>query len=350
MSPGQEIRLVKENLAFAVAFWKAADGGRVPQNTLRRSTADKQAADAQRKAPSDQSAELTKGAANQMRAAFALSALQARRSLAVAFPGEPIKEELPELRIALSVMHLIALAVQRSVFLPVWECPPPYRRFFHIRRIGLTFNATGIGGKALSWDDFGGLDVYLDLLEYCAESADGVPEEGYGEAPLILPFHLSALEFSGVIGMPQDIEPPVEVMPTRPLPGYTENAKPRFPAPRETTAAQGSSAPPAVDSSVSRPVPRMALDERYNLVDRFVAERCETGDGRRILAGDLYAGFAEWCSGDGRDTISQRAFGMRLTALGLRRKRRGHGKHWWEGIRLSESTLSSVGTGLSDTW
>ena len=184
-----------------------------------------------------------------------MSALQARRSLAVAFPGEPIEEELPELRIALSVIHLIGLAVQRSIFLPVWECPPPYRRFFHIRRFGLTLNAAGIRGKALSWDDFGGLDVYLDLLEYCAESADGVPEEGYGEAPLILPFHLSTLEFRGVIGMPQDIEPPTEVMPTRPLPGYTDNGKTRFPAPRETTTAGDSAAPPPQDRSVSRPAP-----------------------------------------------------------------------------------------------
>ena len=282
---------------------------------------------------------MARGAANQMRAAFALSALQARRSLAVAFPGEPIKEEFPELRTALSIMHLIGLAVQHSVFQPVWECPPPYRRFFHIRRLGLTLNATGIGGRAFSWDDFGGLDIYLDLLEYCAESADAVPEEGYGEAPLILPFHLSRLEFGGVIGMPQDVDPSTEVAPTRPVPGYSGNGKPRYPTPGETTATEVAPTPPtppAEDRTLVRQAPRVPLDERHGLVDRFVAEWCETGDGRRILAGALYAGFAAWCRSEGVDPMSQRAFGMRLTGLGLRRKRRGHGKHWWEGIRLAE--------------
>ena len=275
---------------------------------------------------------MSRGAANQMRAAFALSALQSRRSLAVAFPKEPIEEELPELRTALSVIHLIALAVQHSVLTPVWECPPPYRRLFHIRRLGLTLNATGLGGRALSWDDFGGLDVYLELLDYCATSADAVPEEGYGDAPIILPFHLSRLDFGGVIGMPQEVEPPSVIAPARPLPGYTENGAGRLPAAVERTERKA----PTATREERRTAPLMSLDERHNLVDRFVSEQCETGEGRRIMAGPLYANFAQWCESEGRESISQRAFGMRLTSLGLKRKRRGHGKHWWEGIRLSE--------------
>ena len=74
-----------------------------------------------------------------------------------------------------------------------------------------------------------------------------------------------------------------------------------------------------------------------NVVGQFVAERCETGEDSRMLAGELYAGFLGWCQDSGRQPVSQRAFGMRLTGLGLKRKRRGHGKHWWEGIRLASS-------------
>ena len=281
---------------------------------------------------------MTRGAGNQMRAAFALSALQARRSMAVAFPGEPIEEDLPELRTALSVMHLIALAVQQSVFRPMWNCPPPYRRLFHIRRLGLTLNATGLGGKPLNWDDFGGLDVYLELLGYCAESADAVPEDGYGDAPLILPFHLSKLEASGVLGMPQDIEPSTAATPMRTPPGYSENGSPRFAAMEGEPEVEDG----AEERTDARRAPAMPLEERRGMVDRFVAERCETGDGRRILAGELYKGFAEWCARDGDAVISQRSFGMRLTSLGLRRKRRGHGRHWWEGIRLAEESPTRV--------
>ena len=340
MRPGQEIRLVKENLAFAVAFWKAASSGRLSPESFRRQQWSTNAG-AERERPSHElSAELSRSAGNQMRAAFALSVLQARRSLAVAFPGEPIEEELPELRTALSVVHLIALAVQRSVFQPVWECPPPYRRLFHIRRIGLMLNATGIGGRVLNWDDFGGLDVYLDLLDYCATSADAVPEEGYGDAPLILPFHLSRLEASGVIGIPQDIEPPTEALPMRPPPGYTENGQPRYPA-EEPEEVPSVSTPAAETGAVAEPLPVMTPQERRDLVDRFLGEQCEIGPGCRILAGELYAKFVSWCETEGLDAISQRAFGLRLRAVGLTRKRRGHGKHWWMGVGLAEETAAA---------
>ena len=116
----------------------------------------------------------------------------------MAFPGEPIEEELPELRTALSVMHLIALAVRRSIIQPVWECPPPYRRLFHIRRLGFTLNATGLGGQSLSWDHFGGLDSYIDLLEYCAASADEAGENVSEQGKVVLPDRPSALDFNDI--------------------------------------------------------------------------------------------------------------------------------------------------------
>ena len=344
MRPGEEIRLVKENLAFTVALWKAADAGSITHYDLQPATPGNREAAIQQGPKAGRPIDVTRGAANQMRSAFAMSALQARRSLAVAFPGEPIEEELPELRTALSVMHLIALAVQNSIFRPVWECPPPYRRLFYIRRLGMTLNATGLGGRPFDWNDFGGMDVYLELLEYCAESADAVPEEGYGEAPVLLPFHLSKLEVSGVIGMPQDVEPPLEGASMRPPPGYTENGT-RFPAQDEEPQTVFTEE----EQPEARPAPGLSLARRRSLVDQFVAERCETGSGKRILAGELYEGFAKWCLEDEGATISQRSFGMRLTALGLKRKRRGHGKHWWEGIRLAESGQTLVGSGITGT-
>ena len=351
--PGEEIRLVKENLAFAVAFWKAAAAGNLPPRALTRPGSPgsgQQTGDPWDSGP-QLPADLTRGAANQMRAAFALSALQARRSLAAAFPGEPIEEELPELRTALSVMHLIGLAVQRSIFQPVWECPPPYRRLFHIRRLGFTLNATGLGGRPLTWDDFGGLDSYLGLLEYCAASADHAGENSSGDGYVILPFHLSSLETDGgVIGAPGvEPAPPTDIMPPRAAAApFAGDAPGRSPAddtfaPIEPPAdnAVPPVEPPAAAPAVPPPVPAsepsaiVPADLGGSPVDRFITECCETGAGKRILAGELYAGFLQWRSDAGQEPISQRAFGMRLTALGLKRKRRGHGKHWWEGIRLA---------------
>ena len=288
------------------------------------------------------SAELTRGAANQMRAAFALSALQARRSLARAFPGEPIEQELPELRTALSVMHLIALAVRRSIIQPVWECPPPYRRLFHIRRLGFTLNATGLGGRPLNWDNFGGLGSYIELLEYCAASADEAGTNISGRGNVVLPDHPSALDFDDIISLPP-VEPGESAGTSlvNPPADFSGQYPPRTPQP---VAPARSAVPPPPPRAAPLPGPNPAgespviitRDFGGNMVDRFVAERCETGEGKRILAGELYADFRDWGRNAGQEPLSQRAFGLRLTALGLRRKRRGHGKHWWEGIRLAE--------------
>ena len=375
MKPGDEVRLVKENLAFAVALWNGAASGRLPPRSLVRPPNEvplfnQQPASAPR-SESELATELTRGAANQMRAAFALSALQAQRSLAAAFPGDPIREEWPELRAALSCMYLIGLAVQRSIVQPVWECPPPYRRQFHIHRLGFSLNATGLEGRVLSWDDFGGLDRYLGLLDYCARSADAAVASGSGTNSRTLPTGRASARsgYGGVIGSPgtdsDDGGPPLVVK--RPQ-GYNEDTPerrlapdappllpPRVPVPSDddvdswdsairehadrwhaTPRPNGSSQPAngAGQANGRRVGPRDG-PLLGNLIGRFVAERCETGDGCRILAGELYAGFLGWCDYSGSQPISQRAFGMRLTGLGLRRKRRGHGKHWWEGIRLA---------------
>ena len=208
MKPGEEIRLVKDNLAFAVALSEAAASGRVAAEPILRPAPDNSRFHRPQGLPSQSegevSAELSRGAANQMRAAFALSALQAQRSMALAFHGEPIDEEWPELRTARCAIHLIGLAVERSIVQPVWLCPPSYRRLFHIRRLNFTLNAAGIEGQVLSWDDFGGLKRYLSLLEYCAASADAAVESGADRPSRTLTRgpRSSQSGYSGVIGSP----------------------------------------------------------------------------------------------------------------------------------------------------
>ena len=340
MRPGEEIRLVKENLAFAVAFSKAAAAGSVPPEPLLRPAPVPLPFNQPPGGPrqdAELAAELTRGAANQMRAAFALSALQSRYSLARAFPGEPIEQELPELRSALSSMLLIGQAVWRSILQPVWECPPPYRRLFQIRRLGFYLNAVGLDGRPLNWDDFGGIDCYLSLLEYCAASADSAWETGAGRGRAILPPRLSQLDLGGIlIAAPSsDGQAAADAIPA-PIPaGYPGDAPRRNIPPNPPPIAPD--APPAPATPVPPPTPVVPAtpDPAGNAIDRFIAECCETGPERRMLAGELYAGFQTWCRAADQEPASQRAFGMRLTRLGLTRKRRGHGKHWWEGIRLT---------------
>ena len=369
MKPGDEIRLVKENLAFAVSLHTGAKAGRIPPGTLVSAGTDGPLSGkwpgAQNRTRQELAAEMTRGAANQMRAAFALSALQAQRSLEEAFGGEPIQEEWPELRAARSAMYLIGLAVHHSILQPVWECPTPYRRTFHIRRIGFTLNAMALEGRVLSWDDFGGLERYLQLLDYCASSANAAEEAG---ATRTLPKYLGPgrTDFGGVLGSPDALageteDPPVPA-PPQGYPGDTSDRRlapdaPPFGPPVISLGGQeeGDSWDTAIaeradqwhtSTVAEKPVaPRNGHSigsgsqsgriPGGNIVGQFVAERCDTGEDRRMLAGELYAGFLGWCRDSGRQPVSQRAFGMRLTGLGLKRKRRGHGKHWWEGIRLT---------------
>ena len=363
MKPGEEIRLVKENLAFSLLLWKAASAGRVPPGSLLRPASEHpQFNQRVRHSEAELVVELTRGAANQMRGAFALSALQAQRSMADAFPSEPIEEEWPELRAARSALYLIGLAVQRSILQPVWDCPPPYRRLFHIRRMGFTLNAAGLEGRTLSWDDFGGLERYLSLLDYCAASADAAMERGGASRSLSKTPPPLRTEYTGLIGAPTELaggqedagsaEPPHgypgESLSRRLAPGAppfvppvpqsvpSENGDGRNNGAREQMEEalplhNGHGNPSEATPSQSGPAPL------GNIVHRFIADKCEIGADRRMLAGELYAGFLGWCRDSGYDPVSQRAFGMRLTNMGLTRKRRGHGKHWWEGIRLAKT-------------
>ena len=377
MKPGEEIRLVKENLAFSIALWKGASSGRVPPQSLVRPSSEVPVFSQQlgngHRADGELAAELIRGAANQMRAAFALSALQSYRSLAAAFPGEPIEEEWPELRAALSSMYLIGLAVQRSIVQPVWECPPAYSRLFHIHRLSFTLNASALQGRVLSWDDFGGLESYMKLLDYCARSADAAVDSSQGTVSRTLPKNPGSRRtaFGGVIGSPntepENDAPAPRVAPPRGYPGNQPQRRlapdaPPFLPPRSLEPAgededswdivireqsgewhQGQTPEVAVPSAGGAGDSNVRQENAFppvpvvNLVRRFVDEQCQTGNERRMLAGELYAGFLGWCRDSGHQPISQRAFGMRLSSLGMRRKRRGHGKHWWEGIRLVSS-------------
>ena len=82
---------------------------------------------------------------------------------------------------------------------------------------------------------------------------------------------------------------------------------------------------------LSSPAPARMIE---GPVARFVDVQCEVDDSNLVLAKDLYTGFQEWCRDTGQNDVSQRSFGMQLTAMGFQRRRRGRGKHWWDGIKL----------------
>ena len=286
-----------------MAVWRAASEGMIAPDAILGPPPEEPGGWAD--SVVDQYSRLTRGTANQVRASFALAALQSHRSLDALFTVEPIDEEPPDLQAARSVLYLVHRALDASILQPVWDCPPRYRRFFEVRPVRFMFDAAIANRRVLKWDHFGGLDKYLALLDYCAHIVGTVAPSAASEPET-----------------PSEDQPTLEV-PEPEASGVRE----------ERPASQAPDASPApAPAPTSAPINPLS---GANPVEPFVAARCELGPDCRTLAGDLYGGYVAWCQENDQPPLSQRSFGMRLTDLGLERKRRGRGKHWWEGVRLA---------------
>ena len=287
VNPAFEIRMVKENLDLAMALLQAVQEEKVTARQLfRDGPEDTFVAFAVDNNGPDQ-IEFTRRAANQARAAFALSVIQTQRSLDRVFVNKPLEEDNPDLQAARCVMFLLNNTVFPNLFQPVWNCPPEYRRRFEVRPINLLMDAAELHGKGLSWDHVGGLPQYLELLVFFANWVQDLDEVG------------SPVQAVQQIAMESEI----------------------------------------INAS---PAPARMIEDS---VQRFVDVQCEVGETNLVLAKDLYSAFQEWCRDTGQNDVSQRSFGMQLTALGLQRRRRGRGKHWWDGIKLTASIhLGAVAT------
>ena len=302
VSPAQRIRLVRENLALALALWRAAKNGNISPGDLAGQSAGKldgHGGDGEGGPPPNaldrvQEDGLTRRTGNQVRASFALSVTQTQQSLDLVFTGDPLDEEAPDLQAARSAIYLMNKAVAEYMFSPVWECPPRYRRFFQVRPIRFVLDANEIHGRGLNRDHFGGLDKYLYLLDYCEGWAEQAFDRSDGSEPVGEPGSATA--------------------------AATARTKNSLRGPSLFAGVPGISevAGGATDS-----------------VEAFISTRCKLGEEFRSTAKDLYASYVGWCREAEQKPVTQRSFGMCLTSRGLERRRRGRGKHWWEGIRLA---------------
>lgn len=389
MRPADEIALVRENLAAAMDFQRAASRGRLSGASVWEAEADYPGKYGRPGVPNsalDRQTALERSAANQVRASFSLSALQAHRSLQAAFRSEPAPQLVPgqpppQLLSARCALFLIWRAIARSMLQPVWECPPLYRRRFEVAPVRFALDATRLDGRMLRWDDFGGLDSYLHLLDFCIAHARQAPGSHTSEddaetaaAPPDLQEFLAAQSYAPEVAWelsellanetssPPPAAPEIPAAPETPpvlqalrqaggpvdllAEGRAQIYPPTPPPALRIERESVAETPPAIiatsptdsatpgDNSAAAPRPprgKRAGDQ----IDRFIADRCDTGPNCRSLAGELYAGYVEWCRQAARTPASQRSFGLRLSGLGHQRRRRGRGRHWWEGLALA---------------
>ena len=334
LTSGGRVRLARENLCLAMALYTAAHRGLIsaaffpPDAQIYLENGETVDAGVPLEV-SDHRA-LMRAVGNQVRGAFALSALETERELEAAYGvGKlpSLTDADGNLEAARTVIYLIARCVGRDLIAPKWDIPVEQRQSLAAPALDLTLDATGLHGRELRWEDFGGLTRYLDLtlfLSLCldggdaAEAAEAVASHDYGatgdlagrqswEAPAISPYDIN--------------------------PGFGSGSG-RL---RRGTAWAGEAGWVAPDG---HPEPRIAVASQateMGPVDDFVANACATGGRAMMLAGELYTSYARWCLDNGYLAHSQRKFGLELTARGYERKRRGKGRHWWIGVQCRES-------------
>ena len=308
MDPATRISLVRENLVLAVAFATAADRGIIGARFLPRDPGDEtggRSFDPSALLQVHDPGDLLRCVNNQVRCAFAFSALQANRALESLYGNSPIQDPDSDLQAARCILYLISRTVDADLMAPVWVCPPEYRRTFTVGPADFHLDAAALEGKEVCWDDFGGMDQYLALLEFCGNSVLTLsPDTRPGESP-------------------QDAGP--GLVPAQPLTDIPQ--QPPIPAPKP------SGGPP----TPARPGPVEGRHAPADSVAAFVHSHCQAGDSEMTIAKDLYAAYQRFCREQDWPPLGQRSFGMRLTALGFERRRRGKGKHWWLGLSLNPS-------------
>ena len=277
--------MVRENLALSIAIAAAAQSGVISAAFLPDKTdfiSDKgRPVSVSTPLRLGDNRDLVRCVDNQIRGAFALSAITTHRVLESLFGNLPLQEEDPALKAARCTFYLLDNTLSRELLAPVWACPPEYRLDFQVQPAGFELNATSLDGKVMYWDDFGGLSKYLDLLEYCAAQVR-----------------------SSLMVAPVQEEP------------QANGSSP-------SNGSQSASGLPSTDS-----------------VTVFLANCSVVGSAEMVIAKELYATYENWCRGEGQEPLGQRSFGMRLTGLGFERRRRGRGRHWWVGIGLPVAALA----------
>ncbi len=335
LTAGQRIRLARENLSLAMALYAASHRGLITAAFLPAGAElyldNGETADASVPLEVTDHQSLLRCAGNQVRGAFALSALQTQSELEAAYPGaSPLIETDANLRATRAAIHLIARCMARDLIAPTWDVPPEYRQSFAAPLLDFSLGADRLHGQEVRWEHLGGLTRYLDLTLFLSLCLDGwdVPEAAAAVA-------------SGDYGGTGDLaaRQSREATPVSPFGenfGYGSGSGRlrRGVAPDGADARAGWIAPDGL------PAPRITIASQateLGPVDDFVTNACATGGRAMMLAGELYASYAHWCLDNGYLAHSQRKFGLELRARGYERKRRGKGRHWWMGVQYRES-------------
>ena len=338
------IKLVQQNLALAISLGAAAQRGFITAGLIPgRSeivTGSGQLVAVSTPLQLGDNTKLIRCLDNQIRGNFALSAINTHLVLSNVYANSPLEEGEPDLRAARCCFYLLDHTLSHDMITPVWRCPVAYRQRFEVSSLGFLLDATHLDGKEVFWDDFGGLSKYLDLLGYCKQEVAPLTESAASTIPVP---RESRPESSPLETFPATDDPVPAIFPTK--------TGPAAPAPVLAGAAVAASPITVAPFGTQRPLPigealpigeilSQSSDPDPGLTSdsasAFVSTCGVVAPKAMIIANELYNGYLTWCRETGRESLSQKSFGMRLTGVGFERKRRGRGRHWWIGLGLAE--------------
>ena len=315
MESYEKIKLSKGNLNLAVALLTAAHEGVItksiitkyiyPSATRNSKWSPLQVAD---------NTHLVRELNNQVRAAFAFSAITTHKILSFLFSSNPLEETDSYRRNILCAIKLISNAFDIDMIIPTWKCSTKYQQEFRVDDIDFVLDARNLNERPMTWDDFGGLGKYADLITCCEELAYGWKEPDTYPSDYCLQQNnqsyadITQHQDTG-LGLASNLSTTTQVLNLEGHPKATHILNSLDP-----------SQFPSVD-------PKSAAN--------FVSTQMVTNQADMVLAKDAYLSYVKWCELECVKPLTQRSFGMQLTNMGFSRKRRGKGHHWWTGLTLA---------------
>ena len=207
---------------------------------------------------------------NNLQTTFAFTAVELDTILKSVFSTNPINETDNTIKYVRCVVHLLAVAFINDPMYPIWQCDTEFQTVFYTHDPYREFDCRELNGTAVSWDHFGGIEEFVDILNL----SKSIINDKAASDPFV---------------------------------SYE------------------------VNNHKSR---NKRHTKKYQNIRDFVNLECVVNNDKMSLAGDLYEAYTNWSNDLNVECLSQRGFGLGLREFGFVRKRRGQGKHWWLGISL----------------
>lgn len=169
MQPERQINTARENLALAITEWAAVKNRLITARNLPNRVnwrLDNGTISTIINTVRDDQLELY--FTNQLRGAFAIAAIQTNSALESVYGKHLLNDKDPDRRAARCSIYMIRCAFGHNALEPRWVCTPGYRQRFQVRPINFVLDMTSLDGQAVDWNQFGGPQKFLDLLDYCS--------------------------------------------------------------------------------------------------------------------------------------------------------------------------------------